>query len=213
MVTDISGKKFFAATSAHSIVSEVLDSESERGSKALARRLWMSFAAEGSDALYKHDLIDVLGDNREEQAEEVFAALDENGNGDVSLDEMTMLILRLGRERRNRTITMLEIKEAIAVLDRLLSGVVLLAIAFVYAAFFSTTFEEKATSLWGIFTGLSFAFGGTVTEFVSCCIFLFIKHPFDVGDRVNIDGVQLVVEHVSLMYTVFRRVDSDSKSD
>ena len=207
MVSDISGKTVFDSTSAHSIVIEAL--ETERASKALARRLWLSFVGEGREELYKHDLIEVLGEDRSEEAEEIFAALDRDGNGDVSLDEMTMLVVSVGRDRKNRAKSMHDISQAIAVLDRLLCLVVLVAIAFVYAAFFSPSFSAKVTSLWTTFTGLAFAIGGTVTEFLSCCIFLFIKHPYDVGDRVDINEVQLVVEHISLMYSVFKRVDSD----
>jgi hypothetical protein len=42
------------------------------------------------------------------------------------------------------------------------------------------------------------------------CIFLFVKHPYDVGDRVDIVGSekqQLVVERISLLYTIFNRID------
>lgn len=207
MVSDISGKTVFNSTSAHSIVVEAL--ETERASKALARRLWLSFVGEGREELYKHDLIEVLGEHRRDEAEEIFASLDRDGNGDVSLDEMTMLVVSIGQDRKNRATSMHDISQAIAVLDRLLCLVVLVAIAFVYAAFFSPDFSAKVTSLWTTFTGLAFAIGGTVTEFLGCCIFLFIKHPYDVGDRVDINDVQLVVEHISLMYSVFKRVDSD----
>lgn len=76
-----------------------------------------------------------------------------------------------------------------------------------------------------------------MTEFVACCIFIFVKHPYDVGDRVDIASgppatpaasaisgfsgsssaapppspgtTELVVTHISLTYSVFRRVDSD----
>ena len=207
MVSDVTGKTVFDSTSAHSIVVEAL--ETEQASKALARRLWLSFVGEGREELYKHDLSEVLGAQRTEEIEEIFAILDRDGNGDVSLDEMTMLVVGTGQERKNRATSMHDISQAIAVLDKLLCLVVLIAIAFVYAAFFSPDFSSKITSLWTTFTGLAFAIGGTVTEFLSCCIFLFIKHPYDVGDRVDINDVQLVVEHVSLMYSVFRRVDSD----
>ena len=37
---------------------------------------------------------------------------------------------------------------------------------------------------------------------------MFVKHPFDVGDRVRIDGNELIVEKISLLYSVFRTVDT-----
>lgn len=207
MASDITGKEVFSTTSAHSVVIEAL--ETEKASKALARRLWLSFVGEGRDALLQHDLLEVLGDSRAAESEAIFLALDRDGNGDVSLDEMTMLVVGLGEERKNRATSMQDISHAIGVLDKLLSFIVLIAIALIYATFFSTAFAAKATQLWTTFTGLAFAIGGTVTEFLACIIFLFVKHPYDVGDRVDINGVQLVVERISLMYSVFRRIDSD----
>ncbi|QIX01625.1 hypothetical protein AMS68_007142 [Peltaster fructicola] len=207
MASDITGKQMFSSTSAHSVVIEAL--ETQRASKALARRLWLSFVGVGKDALYPEDLEEVLGTTKQEEARAIFAALDCDGNGDVSLDEMTMLIVSAGTERKNRAKSMADIGEAIGVLDKLLSVIVLIAVGFVYAAFFSDTFASSTTQLWSTFTGLAFAIGGTVTEFLSCCIFLFVKHPYDVGDRVDIDKAELIVEHISLMYSVFRRIDSD----
>lgn len=40
---------------------------------------------------------------------------------------------------------------------------------------------------------------------------MFVKHPYDIGDRVEITSTkdQLTVEHISLLYTVFRRVTTN----
>nr|XP_043625710.1 mechanosensitive ion channel protein 10-like [Erigeron canadensis] len=43
-------------------------------------------------------------------------------------------------------------------------------------------------------------------------IFVFLKHPFDVGDRCLIDGVQVIVEKVSIFTTVFLRYDNEKIS-
>jgi hypothetical protein len=124
MASDIAGKQMFSATSAHAIVLEAL--ESDRSSKALARRLWLSFVRTDAEVLYKQDLIDVLGPEHKDEVEEIFAHLDKDGNGDVSLDEMTMLVVNAAQDRKNRTNSMKDISHAISVLDRLLSIVVLI---------------------------------------------------------------------------------------
>ena len=67
---------------------------------------------------------------------------------------------------------------------------------------------SRATALWGGVAATSFAIAGTVQEFLGSCVFIFIKHPYDVGDRVDINGLQLIVEHISLLYTIFCQVDS-----
>lgn len=41
--------------------------------------------------------------------------------------------------------------------------------------------------------GLSWLIGTTAQEIIASSIFLFIKHAYDVGDKVEIDGLQYIV--------------------
>jgi hypothetical protein len=66
----------------------------------------------------------------------------------------------------------------------------------------ATVIAAGATS----FLSLSFVFSVTAQEVLGSCVFLFVKHPFDVGDRVEINSNELFVEEISLLYTVFRSV-------
>lgn len=67
---------------------------------------------------------------------------------------------------------------------------------------FGTTLAAGATAL----LSLSFVFATTAQEVLGSTIFLFVKHAMDVGDRVDIGDRQLIVERISLLYTVFRGV-------
>lgn len=93
----------------------------------MARRLFLSLCACGNDAIYKADIQEVLGPEREEEAEEIFNLLDRDGNGDVSLEEMTTLIINCGNERKNRASSIQDISSAISVLDRILSLAVIIS--------------------------------------------------------------------------------------
>ncbi len=53
------------------------------------------------------------------------------------------------------------------------------------------------------FTGLSWLIGGSLQEVLTSIIFLFIKHPFDVGDRVMIATQTYTVKEIRLLSTVF----------
>jgi small-conductance mechanosensitive channel len=66
-----------------------------------------------------------------------------------------------------------------------------------------TTIATAGTAL----LSLSFVFAVTTQEFLGSCIFLFVKHPYDVGDRIEIQGTQMLVDRISLLYTVFTRTD------
>jgi hypothetical protein len=66
---------------------------------------------------------------------------------------------------------------------------------------------SQVTSASSFILGLSWLIGTTMQEILGASIFLFVKHPFDVGDRVDIDGQSYTVANMALMSTAFRRVD------
>ncbi|KAG0648727.1 Mechanosensitive ion channel Msy1 [Hyphodiscus hymeniophilus] len=209
IASEITGKQVFNPNSAHSIVVEALEKTSS--SEALAKRLWMSFVVEGKEALYAEDVQEVLGPARKDEADEAFAALDNDGNGDISLDEMIMKIVDIGRDRKSISHSMRDVGQAIGVLDQILLTVLFVIIIFIFVAFQDTNFVTTLATAGTTLLSLSFVFAATTQEFLGSCIFLFVKHPFDVGDRVDIVGPTpefLVVEQISLLYTVFKRIDS-----
>lgn len=127
---EVTGKQVFNPHSAHSIVVEAL--EKNKSSEALAKRLWMSFVVEGKDALYREDIAEVLGPDRREEANECFACLDRDGNGDISLEEMILTTCEFGRERHSIANSMHDVDQAINVLDSMLCTVVLVLTIFVF---------------------------------------------------------------------------------
>ncbi|EME41529.1 Mechanosensitive ion channel-like protein [Dothistroma septosporum NZE10] len=200
---EITGKEVFNANSAHSIVVTAL--ERKRTSEALARRIWMSFVVEGREALLEEDIVDVLGPDRKAEAEEAYEDLDRDGNGDISLDEMIMTVVEWGRERKAIANSMVDVAQAINVLDRMLCTVVMVAVIFIFIAFLNTNFVTTLATTGTALLSLSFVFSVTAQEILGSCIFLFVKHPFDIGDRVDIAADRFTVEHISLLFTVFRR--------
>jgi small-conductance mechanosensitive channel len=201
---EITGMQVFNPTAAHSVVVEAL--EKIKSSEALAKRLWMSFVIEGQDALYPEDIIEVLGSERTAEAEECFAALDMDGNGDISLDEMILTVCEFGRQRHSIANSMHDVDQAINVLDKLLCTVVAIISIFVFVAFLNSSFTTTLATAGTALLSMSFVFATTAQEVLGSCIFLFVKHPFDVGDRVDIGDEQLTVEHISLLFTVFKRL-------
>ena len=92
----------------------------------------MSFVVEGKDALYVEDIVEVLGAGHREDAEECFAAVDADGNGDISLDEMIRKVVEIGKERKAITHSMKDIGQALTVFDNILLFAVLLLVVFVF---------------------------------------------------------------------------------
>lgn len=206
IASEITGKKVFDPNSAHSVVLTAL--ERNKSSEALARRIWMSMVAEGKDNLYLDDLLEVMGAERQEEAEECFAALDRDGNGDISLEEMIMTVTDFARQRKSINSSMHDVDQAISALDGLILTIALIVCIFTFIAFLAPGFRATLTTSATALLSLSFVFATTAQEVLGSCIFLFVKHPYDIGDRVDITSEQLTVEHIALLYTVFKRVSN-----
>jgi hypothetical protein len=149
-----------------------------------------------------------MGQGRENEAEECFGSLDRDGNGDISLEEMILTVTQFGRERKAIATSMHDVDQAIDALDGLLSTIVFIVCVFIFVAFVNQSFVGTLTTSATALLSLSFVFAVTCQEVLGSCIFLFVKHPYDIGDRVDLSADQLTVEHISLLYTVFKRVQN-----
>ncbi|KAK6543342.1 hypothetical protein TWF694_000093 [Orbilia ellipsospora] len=204
---EITGRNVFNPNSSRSIVVNALARRTTI--EALARRIWMSFAEEGKEVLYLEDFIEVMGLDRKEEAKSAFVMLDKDENGDISLDEMITQLLEVARERKTLAKSMGDIDSAISALNSLLSSIVFIIIIFVFVAFLNQNFVTTLGTAGATLLSLSFVFATTAQEILGSCVFIFVKHPYDVGDRMDLNGKEYVVEHISLLYTIFRQVDTN----
>jgi len=130
IVSEVTGNQATDSKSPHAVVSWAL--ERRAASEALAHRVFTSLVEEGNDALYPKDIERVLGAENEREVEEIFNALDKDGNGDVSLEEMTMMVIELGEGRRAMTRSLHDVDRAIKALDRILMVAVLVGAGMIY---------------------------------------------------------------------------------
>lgn len=126
----LQGKEVLKVGSPRSVVLRAL--ESERASEALARRLWFSFSVE-SDAVTEDDIIRILGPGREEDALDVFFALDKDENGNISLEEMVFLLKQLSIDKKDTERSIHDIGQAVKSLDRILEVFLFFASILLYS--------------------------------------------------------------------------------
>ena len=215
------------ASSSYATVEHAL--EHPKSAAALAKRIWMSLVSQGRDALTVEDIAEAFGPHRRTEAKACFETLDENENGDIRLNELVPTVVEAGRVR-------MAIYEGMHDIDHVINTVgwiLLMSIAAVIIFFirkslilliselslkrlvvsYDPTTKSIQQTIGVIFVGLAFAIGRTIHEFVLGVIFILFKHPFDVGDRVDVfnttelASVSVVVKRISLLYVVFRRVD------
>lgn len=58
------------------------------------------------------------------------------------------------------------------------------------------------TGAGALLLGLSWLIGGVAGEILTSIIFLFIKHPFDIGDCIQIEGATYTVKEIFLLSTL-----------
>ncbi|KIX95976.1 uncharacterized protein Z520_08231 [Fonsecaea multimorphosa CBS 102226] len=206
LVSDIAGRQVLMPTASGPVVEAAL--ERPVSAEALARRIWNSFTNFGEIQLDQAAITTMMGAGREAQAAYIHSKVDADENGDVTMEEMVDLVKKVANDRKTIWEGANDVKDAIKVLDRVLAVIVLIFVFLIYAAFFSNYLANHYTQIWSTFTGCSFLFSSTAGELFAACITVFIKHPYDVGDRINVNDVDMDVIKISLLYSVFREVQS-----
>lgn len=131
LASEITGQEVFRPTATHSLVNSALDRR--LGAEALGARLWRTTVPRAdAEAFTEEDVLAELGEHREHDARWILSILDRDRNGDVSLDEMKMFTIGVHNERKNMYRSYQNVKEALKVLDNVLSIVVLIIVALIY---------------------------------------------------------------------------------
>ncbi|RMZ78011.1 hypothetical protein DV737_g4100, partial [Chaetothyriales sp. CBS 132003] len=208
---DFTGKKVAKSGHPSQVVLTLLNSTN--GSQVLARRLYRTFVPDGKEAVDKDDLKPAF--DAEDEADAAFSMFDKDMNGDISMEELEAVCVEMGRERKSITASLKDLDSVVGKLDDVLFFIVLVVAVLVLISLLSTSAAGVLTSAGSAVLALSWLFSATAQEFLQSCVFVFVKHPFDVGDRVSIygnTGAQLkgddyFVKEVSLLYTEFKKME------
>ncbi|KAF8973263.1 hypothetical protein BDZ97DRAFT_1780386 [Flammula alnicola] len=173
--------------------------ESANKSRLLARRLFYSFAKNKAEYLLVEDIERFFP--TKEDAVAVFALFDKDGNGDASRDEIEMACLEFHREQLSIENSMRDLDSAVGRLDNILMSLYVIVAALIIAVALEAQIATLVTGAGTLVLGLSWLIGGSLQEVLTSIIFLFIKHPFDVGDRVMLNKDTYTVKEIRLLST------------
>ncbi|KAG5651771.1 hypothetical protein H0H81_007524 [Sphagnurus paluster] len=214
VASEIAGSSVLQPNSPQAMVKTALESANK--SRLLARRLFYSFAKHGAEELVVADIARFFEDPGE--AEHVFNLFDKDQNGDATRDEVEMACLpgialwlqyrEFHREQLSIENSMRDLDSAVGRLDNILISVYFIVACVIIAVALEAQLVALVTGAGTLILGLSWLIGGSLQEVLTSIIFLFIKHPFDVGDRVVINKESYTVKEIRLLSTVF--IDSNS---
>lgn len=168
---------------------------------------------EDSETVFSEDLRAAF--DNDEEADAAFSMFDKDLNGDISMEELEAVCVEIGRERKAITASLKDLDSVVSKLDQVFLFLVFAVTLIVFVSLISTSASGVLTSLGSSLLALSWLFSATAQEFLQSCIFVFVKHPFDVGDRVTIygntgsalKGDDYFVKEISLLYTEFKKME------
>ncbi|KAI3776512.1 hypothetical protein L1987_46297 [Smallanthus sonchifolius] len=178
----------------------------EKQAKVAAKKIFGNVAKQGSKRIYLEDLMRFL---REDEALKAIRLFDgESETKGISKGALKNWVVNVFRERRALALSLNDTKTAVNKLHQMLNVVVGILIIVVWLLILKVATTHFFIFLSSQLLLVVFVFGNTCKTTFEAIIFLFVMHPFDVGDRCEIDSVQMIVEEMNILTTVFLRYDN-----
>ncbi|KAF9012331.1 hypothetical protein BDQ17DRAFT_1232693 [Cyathus striatus] len=204
VASEIAGSSVLQPNSPQAMVKTALESANK--SRLLARRIFYSFARSDADYIFVEDFERYF--SSKEEALQVFALFDKDGNGDASRDEVEMACLEFHREQLSIENSMRDLDSAVGRLDNILMSLYVMIAILVIAVALEAQLVTLVTSAGTLILGLSWLIGGSLQEVLTSIIFLFVKHPFDVGDKIVVNKDTYTVKEIRLLSSIFLDANS-----
>nr|XP_051193388.1 mechanosensitive ion channel protein 6-like isoform X3 [Lolium perenne] len=179
---------------------------SEYEAQVAAKKIFQNVAKPGSKYIYLADLMRFMRQEEAIKAMHLFEGAQEHCR--VSKRSLKNWVVNAFRERKALALTLNDTKTAVNKLSQMgnvVVGLIVFALWLLILGIATTHFFVFISSQLLVAV---FVFGNTMKTIFEAIIFLFVMHPFDVGDRCEIEEVQVVVEEMNIMTTVFLRYDN-----
>lgn len=149
------------------------------------------------------------------KAAKAFDLLDVDSDGRVTLHDIRDAVLNVYSERKHLAFQLKDTKTVVSKLERIFGVIIHLLFVILYLVIFDVDVNKVWITFSSIILAFSFVFSKSIGDMYAAVIFLFVVHPFDVGDALMIGSSmtgsalnQLVwVEEIALVTCVLRRWD------
>ncbi|KAF3950964.1 hypothetical protein ACB098_01G070700 [Castanea mollissima] len=184
----------------------LLQIRSECQAKEAANRIFQNVARPGSECIYLEDVMRFMSKEEALKTMHLFGVAAENKGFSKSFHMDWMV--KAFRERRALALSLTDTKTAVDELHNLLNIIVAIITLIIWLIILKVPITHFLVFLSSQLVLVVFMFGNTCRTVFEAIIFLFVIHPFDVGDRCEVDGVMMVVDEMNILTTVFLRYDN-----
>uniref|UniRef100_A0A452XL21 Mechanosensitive ion channel protein n=1 Tax=Aegilops tauschii subsp. strangulata TaxID=200361 RepID=A0A452XL21_AEGTS len=179
---------------------------SEYESQMAAKKIFHNVIISCTRYIYLADLMHFMRQEEAIKAMHLFEGGQEYNR--ISKRSLKNWMVNAFRERKALALTLNDTKVAVSKLNQMTNvvGGVIVFVLWLLILGIATT--NLLVFLSSPFLVAVIVFGDTLKAVFEAIVFLFVMHPFDVGDRCEIEEVQVVVEEMNILTTVFLRYDN-----
>ncbi|XP_008452778.2 mechanosensitive ion channel protein 10-like [Cucumis melo] len=206
-----------AVTSSEMSISKALD-ESYRNAadgeitdemkvaKQAAKKIFKNVAP-GKKFLEEKDLLKFMIDEAEVNL--LWPHFEVDKTKKIDMKALTNWVVKVYQGRKTLAHALKDTKTAVKQLDNLVAALIVIVTAVIWLLLMEIATTKVLVFLLTQFAVAAFMFGNTCKNTFEGLIFVFVMHPFDVGDLCVVDGIQLLVEEMNILTTVFLKLNNE----
>ncbi|KAG8375196.1 hypothetical protein BUALT_Bualt10G0075200 [Buddleja alternifolia] len=207
----VSYVRFFGLSTISKTVDEFGQTKSEITSeweaRSCAKRIFKNVAKPGAKYIEEDDLMRFL---KRVEIHTIFPLIEGAlETGKITKSAFRNWVVRAYHERKSLAHSLNDTKTAVQQLHKLASGVVSVIIVVISLMVMGVASTKVIAFMMTQLLLVGFTFQNMCKTVFESIVFVFVMHPFDIGDRCVIDGVQLIVEEMNILTTVFLRYDNE----
>ncbi|KAK2994019.1 hypothetical protein RJ640_018776, partial [Escallonia rubra] len=145
----------------------------------------------------------------QEEVDLVLPLIDVADKGRIDKIALMAWVVKVYKERKALAHALNDTRTAVKQLNKLVTGILIAVIVIVWLLLTGIATTKVLVLLSSQLVVAAFMFGNTCKDIFEAVIFVFVMHPFDVGDRCVIDGTQMIVEEMNILTTVFLKLDNE----
>ncbi|PAN25267.1 hypothetical protein PAHAL_4G287900 [Panicum hallii] len=180
---------------------------SEWEAKAAACAIFKNVARPGYKHIEEVDLLRFLTKEEVDLVIPLFEGAPETGK--IKKSALKNWVVKAYLDRKSLALSLNDTKTAVMQLHNLISVIVVIIIIIVTLLLMGIATTKIIVVISSQLLVVVFIFGNACKTVFEALIFVFIMHPFDVGDRCVIDGTQMTVEEMNILTTVFLKNDNE----
>ncbi|KAH0748386.1 hypothetical protein KY290_027618 [Solanum tuberosum] len=188
--------------------NEQADKEINNEEEAIAAavHIFKNVAQPGSKFIDEYDLRRFM---IKEEVDIVLPLIDVADTGQIDRKALTEWVVKVFQGRKALSHALNDTKTAVRQLNKIVTGILIVIIIIIWLHLVGIATTKVILFLSSQLVVASFLFGNTCKCIFEGIVFVFVMHPFDVGDRCVVDGIQMTVEEMNILTTVFLKFDNE----